>query len=91
MSNAFNGATEGEREAVCQILEELKSARRLHPNFVNPHEAYAVILEELDEVWDIIKRHKRVPQGRHAPTEIDSMKYEIKAVGAMCIRFMTDL
>lgn len=91
MSNAFNGASDEERHSVCQILEELKSARRLHPNFHSPHEAYAIILEELDEVWDIIKRHKRVPQGRHAPPEIESMKYEIKAVGAMCVRFMTDL
>ncbi len=87
----FTTAPEQEKQAVCIILDELKAARKKHGDFHSPHEAYAVILEELDEVWDIIKRHGRVPQGKHAATEIENMKYEIKAVGAMCIRFMTDL
>ena len=40
------------------ILDEYKQARKTHGEFASPHEAYAVILEELDEFWDEVKKFK---------------------------------
>ena len=38
------------------VTEELASARKQHGAVNSIHEGYAVILEELDEVWDEVKK-----------------------------------
>ncbi len=38
------------------VSEELKRARHMHGPVNSIHEGYAVILEELDEVWDEVKK-----------------------------------
>ena len=42
-----------------EIDTELHSAKRHGTVFSSLHEAYSVILEELDEVWDIARQKKR--------------------------------
>jgi hypothetical protein len=39
-----------------EIEEEIEHARTCFPAFHSQHEAYAVILEELDEFWDKVRR-----------------------------------
>lgn len=39
-----------------QVRNEMVRARREHRPFASWHEAYAVILEELEEFWDSVKR-----------------------------------
>lgn len=39
-----------------QVQEELNSARKKHGPMRSAHEGYAVILEELDEVWEEVKK-----------------------------------
>lgn len=38
------------------IQEELEEANQIHPLFQSPHEAYAVILEELEETKEDLAR-----------------------------------
>ena len=38
-----------------EISEEIESARKKYGKIANMHEAYSIILEELDEFWDSIK------------------------------------
>jgi hypothetical protein len=38
------------------VRAELIAARAKHANQVSMHESYAVILEEMDELWDEIKK-----------------------------------
>jgi NTP pyrophosphatase (non-canonical NTP hydrolase) len=50
---------------VAQALEDISTevcrAKEIYPqNFVNLHEAYAVILEEVDELWAEIKKNQKV-------------------------------
>ena len=40
------------KEAIKLVKEELKSANGKFPLFNSSHEGYAVIKEELDELWD---------------------------------------
>lgn len=47
----------GERLTIDDVILELMSARRKFRAFTSAHEAYAVILEELDELWDVIKEN----------------------------------
>ena len=70
---------------VAEVILELSEARAKHPGrFNSAHEAYAVILEELDEfkaeVW---KRGGRRNRG--------NMRRELIQVAAMAIRAIEDL
>ena len=62
--------------------EELHNATKKYGPFKSHHEGYAIILEELDELWDEVKK-------KHPDKEI--LKAEAKQVAAMALRFMIDL
>lgn len=67
----------------CQKEIEVELARgiRLHGHFASPHEAYAVILEELDEFWDELKKKRPDRQKLHD---------EMVQVGAMALKFLVE-
>ena len=61
---------------------ELEKAIRKHGPMHVPHEGYAVILEELDELWDEVKRQK---------IDRAAMRKEALQVAAMAMRFLLDV
>lgn len=61
------------------IRGELSKACTKHPPMHSNHEGYAVILEELDELWDEVKRDNH-----------DRALEEALQVGAMGVRFVVD-
>lgn len=64
------------------MIEELIRAREKHPKKASVHEAYAVILEELDEFWDLVRqKHPRKEQ----------MLEELVQIAAMCQATVEDL
>lgn len=68
--------------AVELVLEELEKATTAHKPWSSEHHGYAIIHEELDELWDEVK--KREP-------DKDRMKEEAVQVAAMAIRFLIDI
>ena len=70
--------------AVHDVCAELEQARRYHPDMNSPHEGYAIILEELDELWDEVRR-------KDEQHDLARMRAEACQVAAMAIRFMTDI
>lgn len=64
------------------IEMELRRAMSLHPPMNSPHEGYATILEELDELWEPIKRNHG-----YAPATLK----EAIQVAAMGARYLYDL
>jgi hypothetical protein len=46
-------------EPILQIEAEVARAKRHGEKFASLHEAYAVILEEVDEIWDIARQKRR--------------------------------
>lgn len=42
------------------MAAELDRARLHHGDMASAHEAYAVVLEELEEWWEEVQRHDRV-------------------------------
>lgn len=44
-----------------EIADALTKARTKHPPMRSPHEGYAIILEELDELWDEIRAWQPMP------------------------------
>lgn len=43
------------------VARELAKAREKHRGPASPHEGYAILLEEVDEFWDEVKRQKPDP------------------------------
>lgn len=65
------------------VENELIEARDQHPGPMHTaHEAYAVILEELDEFWDKVRAKQHDPR---------NMLKELVQIAAMCYRAAEDL
>lgn len=69
-----------------EIFEEMAHASTLFAPFNSGHEGYAVLLEEVDELWEAVKLNKK----RH-PERYDLMRKECIQVGAMALRFLHDM
>lgn len=66
-----------------EIAQEVMRARAKFKPFNSAHEGYAVILEEVDELWDEVKKqyHDSGP----------NMRKEALQIAAMAVRFLTDV
>ena len=53
-----------------EVQQELVRAERHGKEFASLHEAYSVILEELDEVWDITRQKRRDRSDEHLTKEL---------------------
>jgi hypothetical protein len=75
-----------------EVINELAVAQDGHGPMHSTHEGYAVILEELDELWDLIKINPRklVSEEARARLKKDIRKEAIQ-VAAMAIRFVIDV
>lgn len=88
------------------VANELKSARATHAPMNSHHEGYAVILEELDELWEVCKTNthsfeRALPkwainvEPSDKPTlrrlKREAMRKEAIQVAAMAIRFIQDI
>ena len=64
-------------KALLEVEAEVKRAKQLFPtDFHNQHEAYAVILEEIDELWEEIKKNQKnydLPAQRKEATQAAAM------------------
>jgi len=65
------------------VVEELKRATEKFGKFNSMHEGYAVIKEELEELWEEIKKQPR--RGKYA-----DLKMEATQLAAVAIRFLYD-
>lgn len=63
-----------------EIKNEYESASKKFPAFHSTHEGYAVIKEELDELWDAIKQNQNNKE----------LVGESVQVAAMALRFLVD-
>lgn len=80
----FEGHTAEITELFNAVYQEFMRARKLHKQFNSPHEGYAVILEELEELWAEVKKRQE-----HRSAEV--MRKEAVQVAAMAVRFIYDL
>ena len=66
------------------ITDELTTAILKHQSMNSAHEAYAVILEELEEFWEEVKKKRE----NRSP---DRMRMELIQIAAMACRTVIDL
>lgn len=80
------------------IYDEASRAASLYPAFNSHHEAKAVIEEEFDEYWDLVKLNPKKPMvhpTKGTPLTIEDWKRELRTeliqTAAMCLRALHDL
>jgi hypothetical protein len=66
------------------ISAEVDHAKNLYPKFNSLHEGYAVMLEEVEELWELIRKSKLLKAD-------DCMRNEAIQIAAMAVRFVEDL
>ncbi|KKN56949.1 hypothetical protein LCGC14_0566710 [marine sediment metagenome] len=72
------------RDIIIEVKEEYLRACRKFDSFHNAHEGYAVLLEEVDELWMAIKLNQRIPyRDKH-------IREEAIQVCAMALRLIWD-
>ena len=67
-----------------QVREELVLATENFPPMRSQHEGYAILLEEVDELWEAVRLKQSNPD---RPTRI---RKEAIQVAAMAMRFLKD-
>jgi hypothetical protein len=65
-----------------RVAAEVTRVAAIHAPYHSAHEGYAVIAEELDELWDEVKRREKDPA---------RMGAEAVQVAATAIRFLIDV
>jgi len=69
-------------ELLLEIEQELDRARAKHIEFPSTHHGYAVLAEEVDELWDHVRMKEPDPS---------KMRKECIQIAAMAIRFIEDV
>ena len=68
-----------------EVIIELARARSKFRPFTSGHEAYAVILEEVDELWTEVRSNQKTA-GRQ-----ERMRKEAIQIAAMALRLIIDM
>ncbi len=71
-------------DAVTDAGEELDSAAEKWPAFNSAHEAFAVLSEEVDELWAHVKTNQK-------KRDLSAMRKEAIQVAAMAMRFAAEV
>ncbi len=61
------------------VIKELESAEKKFSEYNSCHEGYSIIAEELDELWDEVKKHSH---------DYKKEYHEAKQIACTAIRFM---
>jgi len=67
-----------------EVVAELVRARETYPDMVSAHEGYAILKEEVDELWTEVKK-------RPLLRSRERMRAEAIQIAAMAIRFIEDV
>lgn len=72
------------RNILMEVMEEYRNASLKFKPFNSAHEGYAVIKEEVDELWEEVKKKK-------SDRKDTAMRAEALQIAAMGLRFVLDV
>lgn len=76
--------------AACDVMEEYHKARKTHPPGHSLHEAYAVLLEEVDELWEIVKERRHDYNSDLGLDQRARVRKEAMQIAAMALAIMVE-
>ncbi len=80
------------QKAIQAVDQEIARAKSLHPgNFHGRHEGYAVLLEEVDELWELAKKNPVKMDRYDAVIWRNKMYKEAIQIAAMAVRFASEV
>ena len=71
-------------KAIEDAIKEVSRAREMWPSMHSAHEGYAVLLEEVEELWEHVKANQK-------RRNIEDMRTEAIQVAAMAICFAAEV
>lgn len=104
--NGFSMAANLSADILNEVGVELAKARQTHAPMNGHHEGYAVMLEEMDELWEVCKRNTHSfeterpkwaihvdPLDKEALRRLkrSAMRKEALQIAAMAVRFIQDV
>lgn len=72
------------QESLLLVGAEAERANENWPKFNSAHEAFAVLKEEVDELWDHVKTNQK-------KRDLAEMKKEAIQIAAMAVRFASEV
>lgn len=78
-------------DTIIRVKQEAERAMKLHKGMNNVHEAYAVILEEVDEFWELVRLNPKKMTPEQYNEYRENLRMELTQIAAMCVRTMEDL
>jgi len=84
MSNVNIDLEQEAAKLIFAALDELRAAEAKHAQMASPHEGWAVIVEEVDELWEAVRMQS-------GPDRDAAMLKEAVQVAAMGLRFIKDI
>ena len=79
LPHAGSEETDKANQFLGEVFDEYLSATQQHGGFNSAHEAYGVILEEVDEFWEEVKKKRKL-------RNTDNMRRELVQIAAMSLK-----
>jgi len=70
--------------AILEVKEEFDKASGIYAPFNSAHEGFAILKEEVDELWDEVKKNSKI-------RTTEKLCEEATQVAAMALRFLVDI
>ena len=74
-----------------EVANEVARAQIVHSPMHSDHEAYGVIKEEFDELWDEMKMNPKKMSNLERLAWKDRKREEAIQTAAMCVRYILDV
>lgn len=72
-----------DKDIELKVFNEFDLAKKNYPDFHSLHEGYAVLLEEVDELWDFVKMKQK-------KRDYELIEKECIQIASMAIRIIKD-